>query len=167
MQIKDRAEYKSKSKPTTMRKTDKVRKAIDEMSKYNYGCVVITNTKNEIEGIVSERDLMTRLLQKRLDPDKTKLADIMSTDVKVARDTDQVVDWLRIMSNERFRHLPVVDENNKLVNLMSQGDFVSYTWPSLISNLADKTKEGLSLWYQVPLILFSLVVYAWIVHLLG
>lgn len=167
MQIKDRPEYKAKTKPSTMRKSQMVREAITEMSNNNFGCIVITNSKNEIEGIVSERDLMKRLLHEKRDPDTTKLADIMTTDVKVAHDTDNVIDWLRIMSNERFRHLPVVDEDDNLVNLMSQGDFVSYTWPSLISTITDKTKDSISLWYQIPLILFSLVVYAWIVHMIG
>ena len=41
-------------------------------------------------------------------------------------------DWLRIMSNERFRRLPVLDADGRLVHVMTQGDFVSYTWPDLL-----------------------------------
>ena len=70
---------------------------------------------------------MRRLLNKSLDPNTTPLSDIMTTEVRTGRAEDEVVDWLRQMSNERFRHLPVVDEQGRLVNFMSQGDFVSFT----------------------------------------
>jgi CBS-domain-containing membrane protein len=44
------------------------------------------------------------------------------------------------MSNDRFRHLPVVDEDGILVGIMSQGDFVSYTWPQLLGRLGEQTR---------------------------
>lgn len=37
-------------------------------------------------------------------------------------------------------HLPVVDEHGALVSIMSQGDFVSYTWPQLLGRVAEQTK---------------------------
>ena len=48
----------------------------------------------------------------------------MTTQVRAAKEDDNLLDWLRIMSNDRFRHLPVVDEEGKVVSMMSQGDFV-------------------------------------------
>ena len=133
MKIKDRKEYSSKPKPTTFQSSDLVSNAIKAMSKNNYGCVVIVNNEDIVEGIVSERDLMIRLLDKNKDPKKTTLSEIMTKDVRCANENDEVIDWLRLMSNERFRHLPVVDSSGRLINLMSQGDFVSYTWPELIT----------------------------------
>ncbi len=47
----------------------------------------------------------------------------MTTNVRAARESDELVDWLQIMTTERFRHLPIVDEQGKLVNMMSQGGF--------------------------------------------
>jgi CBS-domain-containing membrane protein len=47
------------------------------------------------------------------------------------------------MSNERFRHLPVLDDDGRLLNILSQGDFVSYTWPDLLLNFREKTSETL------------------------
>ncbi len=163
MKIKDRPEYRAKNKPVAMRKNDKVVDAVSIMSKNNYGSIIVTNDNNEVEGIVTERDLMIRLLHEKKDPNTTTMADIMTREVKVAREDDDIIDWLRIMSNERFRHLPIVDQDNKLVSMMSQGDFVSYTWPSLISTLTDKAKESISLGYQIPLIILALAAYAWIV----
>jgi hypothetical protein len=47
------------------------------------------------------------------------------------------------MSNERFRHLPVVDDDGRMINILSQGDFVSYTWPELLASFREKTSETL------------------------
>jgi CBS-domain-containing membrane protein len=60
-----------------------------------------------------------------------KLSDIMTREIRMAKETDYVLDWLRIMSNDRFRRLPVVDSENRIQALFTQGDFVSYTWPDL------------------------------------
>ena len=56
----------------------------------------------------------------------------MNLNPRVANETDDLIDWLRIMSNERFRRLPVVDENGHIKAVFTQGDFVSYTWPDLV-----------------------------------
>ena len=93
------------------------------MSEKNIGSVVIVDDDMQVKGIVTERDLMRRLLNKALDPNTTPLSAIMTTEVRTGRAEDDVIGWLRQMSNERFRHLPVVDEEGRLVNIMSQGRF--------------------------------------------
>ncbi len=167
MRIKDRPEYNTKIKPKTFLKTDTVRAAITVMSENNFGSVVIVDKNNHVQGIVTERDLMIKVLHKKKDPSKTKLSSIMTKDVRVAREDDKVLDWLRTMSNDRFRHLPIVDADGKLINLMSQGDFVSYTWPELITRMTAKTKETLGAGYQVALIVTALLAYALLVNVLS
>ena len=63
------------------------------------------------------------------------------------------------MSNERFRHVPVVDKDGKLINVMSQGDFVSYTWPNLMYQVKEIAKENYFKANQVVLIILSLLIY--------
>ena len=63
------------------------------------------------------------------------------------------------MSNERFRHVPVVDSSGKLINIMSQGDFVSYTWPNLLYQVKEIAKENYFKANQVVLIILSLLIY--------
>ncbi len=70
---------------------------------------------------------MNKLVAKELDPRGTVLSDIMTANPRLARETDDLTDWLRIMSNERFRRLPVVDDNGHIKAVFTQGDFVSYT----------------------------------------
>ena len=64
----------------------------------------------------------------------------MTVDLKMARADDDLLDWLRLMSNERFRHLPVIDDQGVIISMMSQGDFVSYTWPELMGRLREQAR---------------------------
>ena len=86
-----------------------IEKKVKAMTKDNFGSVVITDKQSKVRGIVTERDLMKKLLFKSMNPKTTKLKDIMTSPVKVADKDDEMVIWLRQMSNERFRHVPVVD----------------------------------------------------------
>ncbi len=165
MKIKERPEYNAKAKPVTLPETAMVREAITIMSERKFGSIMITREDNTLAGIVTERDLMIRLLHEKKDPEKTALSEIMTKDLRVARGDDDVMDWLRIMSNERFRHLPIVDEDDKLVNVMSLGDFVSYTWPEMMDQFKAKTKESFAAGYQIIFIVAALLAYALIINL--
>ena len=147
--------------PFSLRANDVVPTAVKTMSEKNIGSVVIVDDDMQVKGIVTERDLMRRLLNKALDPNTTPLSAIMTTEVRTGRAEDDVIDWLRQMSNERFRHLPVVDEQGRLVNIMSQGDFVSFTWPDLLDLLKEKTRDSLKGGAsQMPILIAGMTVYA-------
>jgi CBS domain-containing protein len=145
MRIQDRPEYKSKSSVFTLTPDDYVITAVKAMSERNYGAVVVVDPANKPVGIVTERDFMRRLLNKALDPQTTKLKEIMTTELKVAKSDDNLLDWLRQMSNDRFRHLPIVDDHGTVISMMSQGDFVSYTWPQLLSRLGEQARATFEL----------------------
>lgn len=140
MQIQDRPEFRSKSAVMTFGPTDLVIDAVRAMSERNYGAVVIVDLDQRPVGIVSERDFMRRLLNRALDPSATRLEEIMTRELKVARKDDELLGWLQQMSNERFRHLPIVDDQGRLINIMSQGDFVSYTWPQLLNRIGEQAR---------------------------
>jgi len=140
MKIKDRHEFKTKADVLTFGPEIMVSEAVAVMSERNYGAAVIVSPDRKPLGIVTERDFMRRLLNKRLNPDETPLSQIMTTDLKVAKAEDDLLDWLRLMSNERFRHLPVVNDEGVVISIMSQGDFVSYTWPELMERLKEQAK---------------------------
>ncbi len=160
MKIKDRPEFKNKPNPFTLKASDMVYTAVQTMAEKNIGSVVILDADRRVEGIVTERDLMRRLLSGSLDAKKTPLSAIMTSEVKTASPDDQVIDWLRQMSNERFRHLPVVDADGRLINLLSQGDFVSFTWPELLLNIRDKAGETMRGSYApVPILIGAVMIY--------
>lgn len=128
----DRPEYASKKVPLVCLPTMSVFEAVTKMSEKSFGAVIVVDDNKKVVGVVTERDVMNKLVAKEMDAHTTKVSDIMTSDPRVARETDDLIDWLRIMSNERFRRLPVVDENGHIKAVFTQGDFVSYTWPDLM-----------------------------------
>lgn len=161
MKIKDRPEFRSKPAAFTLRAGDTAVSAIRTMADRNIGSVVIIDDDRMVKGIVTERDLLRRLLGQGLDPAKTPLSAIMTNEVRTASPDDELLDWLRQMSNDRFRHLPVVDAEGRLINLMSQGDLVSYTWPDLFAHMRDMTRESLKGGRsQLPILIGAMAAYA-------
>lgn len=130
--LMDRPEYKSKQQPLTCSLDTSIFEAVTLMSEKNFGAIVVIDTYKKVLGVVTERDVMNKLVAKELDAHKSVVSDIMTKDPRVASETDDMLDWLRIMSNERFRRLPVVDNNGQIKAVFTQGDFVSYTWPDLM-----------------------------------
>jgi CBS domain-containing protein len=131
MRLCDRPEFRTKPKPLTRPRDATVADAVAAMSEANFGSVVVVDAERRVEGLVTERDVMKRLVNRGRDAAETRLADIMTSNPRIACESDNVLDWLRIMSNERFRRLPVVDAEGRIVAVMTQGDLVSYTWPEL------------------------------------
>ena len=84
----------------------------------------------------------------------------MTENPRVARETDEVVDWLRIMSNDRFRRLPVVDGDGRIQAMFTQGDFVSYTWPDLIYQAKELAKASVGRNYPIWLIGGGIMLYS-------
>ncbi len=159
MQIKDRPEFKSKGAPLTFGPADMVADAVKEMADRGYGSVVIVDADRKPIGLVTERDIMNRLVRHNLPAESTPLEAIMTRDVRVASAEDDILDWLRIMSNERFRRLPIVDSDGRVTAIMTQGDFVSYTWPDLIHQAAQLGKATLSRNYQILLVAGGIGIY--------
>jgi CBS domain-containing protein len=157
--IKDRPEFKSKSPVLTFAPDTMVMAAVSAMSAKNYGAVVIVDPDNRPIGIVTERDFMRRLLNAGLDPASTPLSQIMTRDLKIGRPDDNMIDWVRQMSNERFRHVPIVDDAGQLINIVSQGDFVSYTWPELLGRVKDQAVQTFGSKYQIFLIPLGIAIY--------
>lgn len=160
MTLKDRPEFASKPKPLCFPPTATVLEAVVAMSAKNFGSVVIVDGDQKVIGIATERDVMKKLVAAGKDAETTTLADIMTSDPRLARETDDVVDWLRIMSNERFRRLPVVDEDGRIKVIFTQGDFVSYTWPDLIYQAKELAKASVGRNYPIWLIGGGIMLYS-------
>ena len=157
--LKDRPEFYNKPQPITFLKTEKVYKAISIMSEKNYGSVVITDENSKVIGIVTERDVLKKLVLEGLSPKNTNLEKIMTKNPRVANENDSVLEWLRIMSNDRFRRLPVVDEDGKIKVIFTQGDFVSYTWPDLIFQASQLAKASFMKGFSFNTLLIFMVIY--------
>ncbi len=159
MKIKDRPEFLNKPKPLSFPPDETVMTAVAAMAAQNVGSVMIVDGSGKLAGVVTERDILKRLVGQKRDPQTTKLSEIMTAGVKVAKADDDLIEWMRIMSNERFRRLPIVDDNGKVISVMTQGDFVSYTWPNLVYQAREVTRSTISGNYQIMLVIGSILVY--------
>ena len=157
--LKDRPEFYNKPKPITFLKTDKVHTAVSIMAENNYGSVVIVDKNQKVIGIVTERDIVKKIVQKGLSAKTTSLEKIMTANPRVANENDDIVDWLRIMSNDRFRRLPVVDSEGKIKVIFTQGDFVSYTWPDLIFQASQMAKASFLKGFSVYGLIITILIY--------
>lgn len=142
--IMDRAEFGAKPKPLTMTAERKVSDAVAAMCEKNYGSVMIVDGDEKVIGVVTERDIMRKIVNGGLDARNTEVSEIMTREPRLARETDDVVDWLRIMSNERFRRLPIVDDEGRIKAVFTQGDFVSFTWPDLINQARQMSRATIT-----------------------
>lgn len=159
MKISEHIEFENKPKPLTAKPDITVADAAARMRAKNFGSIVVVNDEERLVGLVTERDIMNRVVAADRDPQETPVRDVMTTELRVAHEDDNVLDWLRVMSNERFRRLPVVDDQRRVSAVMTQGDFVAYTWPELLGQAKELTKASLSTNSQLTIMGAGLLVY--------
>jgi CBS domain-containing protein len=101
-----------------------VRDVARVMSKANVGAVAVLDS-GRLVGVFSERDIMTRVVADGLDPDQTKLENVMTKNIVVADPRDSVDSAIAKMHKIGCRHLPVVKDGN-LVGMLSIRDLLEY-----------------------------------------
>ncbi|MBP0614043.1 CBS domain-containing protein [Jiella mangrovi] len=159
MKIKDRPEFRDKPKPLSFGPEDTAMEAVAAMTDKNVGSVMVVDAADKLIGVVTERDILKRLVGAKRDPEATKLREIMTAKPRVAKADDDLIEWMRVMSAERFRRLPIVDDQGRVVSIMTQGDFVSYTWPNLLHQAREVTRSSVGNNYQILLVAGSVAVY--------
>ena len=100
-----------------------VGEVVAELAHHRVGALVVSPDGVTIEGIVSERDIVKRLSVLHSDLLAESVASIMSTGVRVCTPDDDVESIMNLMTEHRFRHVPVV-EGGRLVGIISIGDVV-------------------------------------------
>jgi CBS domain-containing protein len=76
----------------------------------------------QVLGIFTERDVLTRIVARQRDPGATLVEEAMTTNVAYCRPEMDLDDVSTVMQQRRIRHLPVCDQGGKLVGLVSIGD---------------------------------------------
>jgi CBS domain-containing protein len=98
--------------------------AIALLAEKNIGAVVVME-KDKLVGMFSERDYTRKVVLRGKRSREMKVAEIMSTDLKVVHPGEAVQACLRLMTDKRIRHLPVLD-GEKVVGIISIGDLVKW-----------------------------------------
>ena len=99
-----------------------VHEAACVMTRANCGSVLVIEGGSNLLGIVTERDLMTRVLAKALDPAATSLSTIMTRNPHCVPPETKVADAVLLMIERGFRHLPVVGADHKILGVFSVRD---------------------------------------------
>ena len=100
-----------------------VYKALQLMSDKNCGAVMVLD-QDRLVGVLSERDYARKVTLKGRSSKNTPVEEIMSPDVVCIQPTQTIDDCMVLMTAQRIRHLPVVEEEGTLVGLISIGDVV-------------------------------------------
>jgi CBS domain-containing protein len=90
------------------------------MQQYDVGAVMVIE-KGKLVGIATERDVLFKVMAKRLDAESTQIAEIMTRNPKTIHPDKPFEDALRIMHASSFRHVPVV-EDGRPIGMVSARD---------------------------------------------
>ncbi|MDJ0896092.1 MAG: CBS domain-containing protein, partial [Alphaproteobacteria bacterium] len=96
------------------------REAVDLMRERRIGAILVTKADGLV-GIFTERDLLNRVVGEKLDPDTTKLSEVMTNNPDRIGPNDRCRTALDLMQSKGYRHLPVVD-GEKVVAVLSVRD---------------------------------------------
>ena len=100
-----------------------VYEALQLMAEKNCGAVLVCEGE-KLVGILSERDYARKVILVGKSSKQTPVKDIMSTEVVYIQPGQTINDCMALMTDKRIRHLPVMEEEEKLVGLISIGDVV-------------------------------------------
>jgi len=116
--------------------TETIQQAAEKMTQNKIGaCVVLDGEK--LVGILSERDILSKVVAKKMQPDTTIVKDVMTSAVQTIEQSASTDDALNFMHQGKFRHLPVVDESGKVVGILSVRDLLK----KRIEDLRDENKS--------------------------
>ena len=115
---------------------DKLKSIAEILATKRIGAIVILGSNNKIEGIVSERDVVRCLATEGAKALDIPVSKIMSKGVKTCSESDSETELMALMTDNRIRHLPVVD-HGKLIGMISIGDVVKFRIEAIEREAAD------------------------------
>jgi CBS domain-containing protein len=125
MRIADVLQSKQHREIITITPEAGVRELLATLAENNIGAVVVSTDGASLDGIVSERDVV-----RRLHSDGTVINNvvsaIMTSEVQTCAPDDELDDVLQVMTEGRFRHIPVCEGDGRCVGIVSIGDLVKH-----------------------------------------
>ena len=97
---------------------------VNSLNSHHIGALVVSSDGNKIEGIVSERDVVRAMPGKLDQLIGMHVRDIMTVQVHTCTPETTIAELMKMMTELRIRHVPVVDENGSLLSIVSIGDVV-------------------------------------------
>jgi len=101
-----------------------VQEAVDLMNKHEIGCLIVV-LRGKPVGIITERDMLKRVLAKSKDPEKIKVSEIMSAPLIVGKPEMEVENAVKLMFKSKIKKLPVI-QRGRLVGLVTLTDLTRF-----------------------------------------
>jgi len=95
------------------------------MNEHKIGSLVVSEGAR-VQGIITERDILQRVVAERRDPARTRVGEVMTREVLCCTPETSLDEARGVMKHRRIRHMPVVDEHRRLQGLISIGDLNAY-----------------------------------------
>ena len=113
------------SKPATISKDAPVQEAIDRLREKNYGCLCVVEDET-LAGILTERDILTKIVAGGLDPLETRVGEVMTGDPEYLFLDDQIAFAVNRMHVGGFRHIPLINLKGRPTGIVSVRDILKY-----------------------------------------
>ena len=98
-----------------------LKEAAEKMRALNIGLIPVCDG-DRLQGMVSDRDITIRATADGRDPNKTKVSEIMSTDIAYCLEDQEIEDAVSLMEARQIRRLPILNIDKRLVGIVSLGD---------------------------------------------
>ena len=110
----------------TVNENDQLLEAIKKLAKYNIGAIPVINSNKKLTGIISERDIVKELARSEdLDYSILFVHQLMTKKV-ICCESDVLSDKLmELMTKNKVRHIPIIDNSNHPIGIVSIGDVVN------------------------------------------
>ena len=110
----------------TMGPKQPLREVCETLTTHKIGAVVLIDEHGRIAGILSERDIVKVLADRGAAALDDPVHAVMTRDVVSCAQNDTVGEIMEVMTSQKFRHLPVLDGDDRVVGLISIGDIVKW-----------------------------------------
>ena len=111
------------------------------MTDMNVGSVIVVDD-DKPSGILTDRDIVTKVLSQDKDPKTTKIRDIMTSPAVTISEDRYIIDVTRLMSERGIRRFPVVDANGKIIGVITLDDVLVFLGQEM-QNIATSLKREL------------------------
>ena len=115
-----------------------VKEAATKMAELDVGGTFV-GTGEAIEGVLTDRDIIVRVVVEGLHPAEVTVRDVMTADVETCRDDDEIEKVFAAMREGQFRRMPVLDQEGKLVGIVTLSDLARHVESP--EKVAEKLRE--------------------------
>jgi len=122
----------------TARPDSSVREVVEKMNRFGIGSIIVVQERRPV-GIITERDILQKVVEHCLDPNLCKAKDIMTTPAITAKEELTADEAANLMATHKFRRIPIV-RDNELVGIITATDLIEKN-PLLVQHLGKSARN--------------------------